>query len=238
MYLLFGSQKTLLLDTGASSNAARFPMAAVVNQIRQTQASAIGGPMRDLIVAHTHSHTDHSGGDSQFSGMPGVSMVAPNLGAVKAFYGLPQWPNGSATIDLGGRVVDVIPTPGHEPSHVTLYDRTEQLLLSGDTLYPGLLLVNDSDAYKKSIARLVAFVAANHPVTHVLGAHIEMTSTPGKWFGLSVAFQPNEHVLQLAAPHLHELNTSLFAMGSQIRVNRRADFIIFPADQPLPALGP
>jgi hypothetical protein len=84
-------------------------------------------------------------------------------------------------------------------------DRSSRILLTCDTLYPGLLVVNDWPKYVASIARLHAFVDV-HPVSFVLGAHIEMTNQPGHWFGLGELFQPSEHVLQLSSAHLAELH--------------------------------
>lgn len=237
LYLLFGASKALLLDTGATVSPARFPVAAVVNKIRNDRATRLAQPVAPLVIAHSHSHGDHAAGDAQFQGQPGVTIVPLGLAGVKQFYQLPQWPNGKGAIDLGGRKLDVIPAPGHEPSHVALYDRRERLLLSGDTLYPGLLVVNDWRAYRRTAARLAAFVATN-PVSHVLGAHIEMTNQAGRWFGLGTLFQPGEHRLELTQANLIEWNTALQAIGNQPRLDRHADFIIYPSSHPLPPLGP
>lgn len=237
LYLLFGTSKALLLDSGATASAARFPVAAAVNKIRSDRAARLGKPVVPLLIAHSHSHGDHAAGDAQFQGQPGVSIVPLGLAGVKQFFQLPQWPNGRGTIDLGGRILDVIPAPGHEPSHIAIYDRRERLLLSGDTLYPGLLVVNDWRSYRRTAARLAAFAATN-PVSHVLGAHIEMTAQAGRWFGLGTLFQPGEHRLELTQAHLTEWNAALQAIGAQPRLDRRADFIIYPAGPPLPPLGP
>jgi len=89
---------------------------------------------------------------------------------VKQFLALPDWPNGAAAIDLGGgRVLGVIPTPGHEPSHITLYDQHERLLLTGDTPYPGLLVLDSGQTHRNSIGRFAAFIGASHPVKWLLG---------------------------------------------------------------------
>jgi Metallo-beta-lactamase superfamily len=60
---------------------------------------------------------------------------------------------GIAHVDLGGRVVDVIPTPGHNETHVAFYDKRTGILFSGDFLLPGRLLIEDSAAYHKSAQR-------------------------------------------------------------------------------------
>jgi hydroxyacylglutathione hydrolase len=235
IYLLIGKSRALLLDTGASESRALFPLASTVGNLLHDRAAALGGPTVPLLIAHSHSHGDHVSGDSQFLGEADRTIVPLGLAGVKSFFGLPQWPQGTATIDLGGRVLDVIPIPGHEPSHIAVYDRRTQLLLTGDTLYPGLLVVDDWVEYVGSIARLKAFVD-DHPVSFVLGAHIEMTNQSGRWFGLRKLFQPGEHVLQLGTAHLTELHDALQAIGGHPRTDRHADFIIYPENQPMPPL--
>ena len=203
MYLLFGNARALLLDSGASQSATIFPLAAIVRKLLADHAATLGKPPVPLVVVHSHSHDDHAAGDTQLRRLANTTIVPLGIAGVKTFFGLPHWPEDAAMFDLGGRILDVIPTPGHEPSHIALYDRRTKLLLTGDTLYPGLLVVNDWDAYRKSVTRLKAFADA-HEMTFILGSHVEMTNHPGRWFGLGALFQPGEHVLQLETRHLLE----------------------------------
>lgn len=85
---------------------------------------------------------------------------------------------------------------------------------------------------QEDVARLKQF-ADDNEITFILGAHIEMKSEPGKWFGIPQTFQPGEHVLQLAARHLLELNEAMIRMPTP-RVDRHQDFIIQPVNLPLP----
>jgi hydroxyacylglutathione hydrolase len=235
MYLLIGASRALLLDTGATRSATLFPLASIVDKLLRDHVAAPAQPRVPLLVAHSHSHGDHVAGDQQFQGVADIRIVPAGLANVKAFFGLPRWPSGTATIDLGSRTLDVIPIPGHEESHIALYDRNTKLLLTGDALYPGLLVVEDWPEYVRSIARLRTFVAAN-AVSFVLGSHIEMANQPGTWFGLPALFQPNEHVLQLEQRHLIELHDALGIIGAHPRTDRHADFIIYPTGDPLPPL--
>jgi hydroxyacylglutathione hydrolase len=237
MYFLLGTTRALLLDTGASHSPAIFPIASTIRKLLHDRAATLGKPVVPLLIAHSHSHGDHVAGDNQFHGMANTTIVPPGLVNVKAFFGLPQWPDGQATVDLGNRTLDVIPVPGHEDSHIAVYDRNTKVLLTGDTLYPGLLVVDDWHEYVRSIARLKTFVDAN-PVSFILGAHIEMMNRPGIWFGLGTLFQPNEHILQLEKRHLIELHDALDVLGSQPRTDRHSDFIIYPAGEPFPPLHP
>lgn len=237
MYLLFGEERALLLDTGTSRSAAVCPVGPTVRGLIARRLAERPGIRLPLVIAHTHGHTDHTLGGAQFAGNPGLRVVPTSIAGLAQFFGITNWPTQRGRLELGGRTLDVIPMPGHEPSHIVLYDRREKLLLTGDSLYPGLLVVNDWDAYRASVARLRAF-ASTREVRHILGAHVEMTNQPGRWFGLGVQFQPGEHVLQLTAGHLAELDDALRALGGNRRIDRHADFIIYPGGLPLPSLSP
>lgn len=237
LYLLFGDSKCLLLDSGASRSPVVFPIAKVIDSLRASHAAELGKPAVPLVVAHSHSHGDHVEGDDQLRALSHTTVVPLGVAGVKGFFGITHWPADAATFDLGGRVLDILPIPGHEASHIAVYDRHTGLLLSGDTLYPGLLVVNDWAAYFRSAASLGAFGLAN-PISFVLGGHVEMTDRPGHWFGLGTLFQPNEHVLQMEAQHLTEWSKAVAALGQHPRTDRHDDFIIFPATDGLPSLAP
>jgi glyoxylase-like metal-dependent hydrolase (beta-lactamase superfamily II) len=200
VYLLIGTDSALVLDTGALTGTL----------LRDTVRSLVGA--RPLLVAHSHAHGDHVRGDASFAGQPATTVVGTTRAAVQAAFGITTWPDTVGQHDLGGRVLDVLAIPGHEQTHIAIYDRQTGLLLTGDSLYPGLLFVNDWTAYRASIARLADFAAAR-PIAHVLGAHIEMTSTPGVVYPYGTTYQPAEHVLQLALAQLVELDTALTALG-------------------------
>jgi hydroxyacylglutathione hydrolase len=75
------------------------------------------------------------------------------------------------------------------------------------------LFVNSWNEYRTSMKRLAQFVAARQ-VSYVLGAHIEMTSTPRQAYAYGTTYQPNEHVLQLEARHVAQLDAALDALGA------------------------
>ncbi|MGA8676544.1 MAG: MBL fold metallo-hydrolase [Candidatus Acidiferrales bacterium] len=191
MYLLIGSTKALLIDTGDVSDPHIDPLADTVMSLLPG-----GGPARlPLLVVHTHRHLDHRAGDAQFAHFPNVQVVGFDIDSVKRFYNFTDWPNGFAKIDLGDRTVDVIPTPGHNETEVSFYDRNTGLLFTGDFLLPARLLIDDAGADVASAERVAAFVK-DRPVSFVLGGHIEMNSAGGL-FPWESQFHPNEHVLQL-----------------------------------------
>ena len=153
-------------------------------------------------------------------------MVDPTPTAIAQFFGL-SWPTGTASYDLGNRIVDIVPIPGHENAHVAIYDRRTGILLTGDTLYPGRLYVSAQQAYRDSVDRLVAFTATR-PVAHVLGAHIEQSRTPFVDYPVGTQYQPDEHALELGRAHLVELQAALLAMPGPIVQTWLRDFIIWP----------
>jgi glyoxylase-like metal-dependent hydrolase (beta-lactamase superfamily II) len=148
---------------------------------------------------------------------------------VAAFFGIRNWPEGLGAIDLGDRVLDVVPIPGHEPASVAFYDRKTAVLLTGDLLYPGRLYVRDPAAFRASVRRLVAFTASR-PVAHILGAHVENARTPFVDYPEGTVVQPDEHPLELGRAHLLELSDALDAMPGRIERRVLRDFTIVPVN--------
>jgi glyoxylase-like metal-dependent hydrolase (beta-lactamase superfamily II) len=217
IYVIEGDTRVLVIDSGATNTTT----------LRTTIRGLVGA--KPIVVAHSHAHGDHRAGDPTFSGQPNTTVVGASLASVQAQFGITMWPTSAGSIDLGGRVVDVIAIPGHEAQHVAFYDRTSGLLFTGDTLYPGLLFINDWATYRTSVRRLAQFVAT-HPIAHVLGAHVEMTATPKQVYPYGTTYQPNEHVLQLTAAHVTELDAALTQLGATPPANPVAldDFVIDP----------
>lgn len=80
-------------------------------------------------------------------------------------------------VDLGGRFLGVIATPGHSPGHVAFYDREQATVFSGDTVQGhGIpfangesklgVLYTDVDGYISSLERLLQL-----KVEYLCGAH-------------------------------------------------------------------
>ncbi len=227
MYLLFGEKRAILFDTGATKSASQFPIQKTIERLLVEHYGAEQRAKIELVVAHTHAHGDHIAGDSQFKGKPNTTLVGTSPTAVAAFFGFKNWPTGSVSYDLGGRALALLPMPGHEDSHIAIYDDQTGILLSGDSLYPGRLYVRNWTAYRKSVAQLTAFLA-DREVSYVLGAHIEMSTTAGVDYPVGTTFQPFEHDLPLTKASLNLLKSRLLAIGPSPLEDVQDDFIIYP----------
>jgi glyoxylase-like metal-dependent hydrolase (beta-lactamase superfamily II) len=223
LYLIFGRDRVLMLDTGAGKT----DVAQVVQGVIDGWLTRNGRDSIPLVVAHTHAHGDHISGDAQLRLLPQTTVVALTPAAVQAFFGFKNWPDEILQYDLGDRVLDIVPIPGHEASSIAVYDRRTGLLFTGDTLYPGRLYVADGPAFTRSIQRLVDFTNGKI-VTHVLGNHIEEARTPYLDYPVGTKYQPDEHALELGRAHLLELNDALHAMNGTIVRMAMRDFTVWP----------
>ncbi len=217
MYLLLGNDKALLLDTGAISTDEQETLLSLVR--------GIIGP-KPLLVAHSHNHSDHYSGDAQFEGQPDTVLVPADKEGPEYFFEPGQWPDASASLDLGNRELTLIPTPGHQEEALTIYDPATGWLLTGDTLYPGLIYVKDWDAYRASIARLNAFAEENR-VEAVMGAHIEMSVRSGVVYPLGTTYQPEEAPLPLRPAVIKSLAAALDDTPSEQQLDL-GEFIVQP----------
>ena len=83
LYLLFGNERALLLDTGATADPAKFPLRATVDQLIAEWLAQHPRDTYQLVVAHTHGHNDHVAGDAQFADRPATTVVNRELDAVQ-----------------------------------------------------------------------------------------------------------------------------------------------------------
>jgi hydroxyacylglutathione hydrolase len=229
MYLLIGSAKALLIDTGDVADDKQVPLASTVFGLLPGESRT----KLPLVVVHTHGHLDHRSGDAQFDGLPNVEVVETDLDHVEKYFGFADWPNGVVQIDLGDRTVDVIPTPGHYPSHVSYYDRETGLFFSGDFFLPGRLIIDDAKADMASARRVADFVR-DRPVSAVLGGHIEL-DVEGNTFPMGSQYHPREHALQLSKQDL--LALPAIVSGFNGFYSENGVFVLYSQTRVLLALG-
>ena len=209
MFLLFGGSRAVLLDTGATASPEFFPLRRTVDAIIDGWMASHPHPGDyGLLVLHTHSHTDHTAADHQFADRPNTKVVGAKRDPAWRYFGFTGQPEAVAEVDLGGRVLDCLATPGHHEAAITYYDRYTRVLFTGDTIYPGRLYVFNWADFVRSVDRLVGW-CAEHPVSHLLGCHIEMTTTPGADYPAGWSYQPDETPLELTTDHLGQIHATL-----------------------------
>jgi glyoxylase-like metal-dependent hydrolase (beta-lactamase superfamily II) len=186
-YLILGEKQALLLDTGMG-----------ISDIRKVTAGLTHLP---IIVLNSHTHNDHVGGNWQFETIYGMDtnftgsnakgsrqdaqdelgpgMICGELpkGFDSKSYATRPWKisrflHDHDKVDLGGRTLEILSTPGHTPDAISLLDRARGLLFSGDTYYPARIWLfrpeTNLDNYVASVKRLAALAPQ---LKLVLGAH-------------------------------------------------------------------
>jgi glyoxylase-like metal-dependent hydrolase (beta-lactamase superfamily II) len=186
-YLIVGTKQALLFDTGMG-------IGDIHNLVSRMTS-------RPIVVLNSHTHNDHVGGNWQFEFVFGMdtaftrtnakgsrddaqSELAPDMvcgdlpkNFNRASYATKPWKismtvHDGFKINLGGRTVEIIATPGHTPDAICLLDRANRLLFTGDTYYPAPIWLyrpeTDLDAYVASVKRIAAL---EPQIKLVLGAH-------------------------------------------------------------------
>jgi len=226
LYLFFGNARALLLDTGATDDPVRCPVRATVDGLITTWLAKNKRTSYALVVAHTHAHGDHVAGDPQFEDRADTTVVGKDRLSVMDFFGITCWPDQVVRLDLGGRVLEITGIPGHHDSSISILDPWTGFLLTGDSVYPGRLYVQDMVAFTDSLDRLLR-LAESHGVRHVLGCHIEMSRTPGREYPLGATYQPQEPPLQMTVSQLRAVRDAAVSVADSPGAHVFDDFAIF-----------
>lgn len=232
-YLLFGNKGALLIDSGATDNAQHYPLRATVDAIITRWSQMRGRSKVPLTVALTSGEdVAQNQGLVQFAGRPDTVIVPRPLEVMKRFYGLgDSWPSGTGRIDLGDRVIEVIPTPGAHKDGVTFYDPYCDFLFTGDLLFPGRINIGNDRDFLTSLERLKAF-AATRPVKWILGGHIDMMFVPGKYYRRFVNYKPYERVLELPPATIDAAIASAKEVMGKDMMLIQPDYVLFNGVSP------
>lgn len=143
-YLITGSQRALLFDAGSGTRDIR-PVVAALTKL-------------PVMIVPSHLHYDHIAGihasdlialvdlpstrrrvnDGHFR--PGRYEFLGMLDGLTApEFPVAEWIEPGSMIDLGGRKLRLLLTPGHTPQSVALYDAAAKRLFTGDFIYPTML---------------------------------------------------------------------------------------------------
>lgn len=186
-YFILGHTRAMLFDTGMG-----------IGNLRNVTRRITSLP---VVVLNSHTHNDHVGDNWQFDTVYSMDTdfsrknaqgsredaqaevqdgqicgILP-IGFDRAAYvtrpwKIAAWVHDGDRIDLGGRSLAILSTPGHTPDSICLFDQANGLLFTGDTFYPGTIWLyrpeTDLAAYDASVRRLAALAPQ---VRLVLGAH-------------------------------------------------------------------
>jgi glyoxylase-like metal-dependent hydrolase (beta-lactamase superfamily II) len=213
-YLILGKQKALLFDTGMGISDIR----KVVTELIQLPIIVLNSHTHDDHVGGNwqfypnYAMDWHFGAiysmDTDFSRINAKGSVADAQAEIapgeicgdlpKNFdarsyrtkpWAITKYIHDGDKLDLGNRTIEIIATPGHTPDAISLYDRANGQLFTGDTYYPAPIWLyrpeTDLDAYAKSIARLATLAPQ---VKTVLGAHNIPIAPPSVLTNLPAAF--------------------------------------------------
>ena len=226
LYLLFGNERALLVDTGATADPGRFPLRPTVDRLIEDWLGQHPRTEYGLVVAHSHSHGDHTAGDAQFTDRPRTRIVERTPESVRQFFALPDRPDAVVPFDLGGRRLEVMAIPGHHPASIAVYDPWTGLLLTGDTVCPGRLYVFDMPAFLGSLDQLVRF-AGSRPIRHVMGAHVEMTRVPTRDYPVGARYQPAERPIEMPPERLLAIRSAANSVAHHPGAYAFDDFMVF-----------
>jgi glyoxylase-like metal-dependent hydrolase (beta-lactamase superfamily II) len=202
-YLIVGDKRAIEFDTGMG-----------ISDIKKVIGELTPLP---VTVLNSHTHGDHVGGNWEFDDVEGMDTrytrrhaegsrevqaeIAPGkvCGTLPAgfdakAYETRPWKiaayiHDGSRFDLGGRAVEVLATPGHTPDSISLIDRKNGLLFTGDTFYPGTIYLfgagTDLAAYSASVHALAALAPR---LKLVMGAHNVPVASPEVLPKLAAAF--------------------------------------------------
>jgi glyoxylase-like metal-dependent hydrolase (beta-lactamase superfamily II) len=204
-YLIIGHKQAVLFDTGMG-----------IGDIRKVTTQLTSRP---VVVLNSHTHDDHVGGNWEFAFVYGMDTDFTRANAKgsredaqaeitpdqlcgelpKKFdpktYATKPWKishfiHDGFKVNLGGRTLEILSTPGHTPDAISLLDSANGLLFTGDTYYPAPIWLfrpeTDLDAYVASVKRLAALAPQ---LKLVLGAHNIPVASPEVLAKLVAAIQ-------------------------------------------------
>lgn len=190
-YLLEGSERALLIDTGLG-------IGKIPNEVEKLTS-------KPVTAVATHIHWDHVGGhkyypdfyahEAELNWLSGEfplsietirEMVLDrcdppdgyDVNYYEFFQGTPtRILHDGDIIDLGNRILTVLHTPGHSPGHLCFWEAETGYLFTGDLVYKGTLFAyypsTDPQVYMDSLDKITKL-----PVSRVFPAHHTLDIQP------------------------------------------------------------
>ena len=144
--LLEGSEKAVLIDTGATCADARALAESVTD--------------KPVVLVNTHGDGDHVAGNAAFDSfyMHEADYINCNVAArCPDSHLIPL--NDGDIIDAGGRPLEIIAIPGHTRGSAAILDRNERVLYTGDSVQDGHIYMfgahRQPEAFAASLDKMI-----------------------------------------------------------------------------------
>jgi glyoxylase-like metal-dependent hydrolase (beta-lactamase superfamily II) len=205
-YLIVGSERALLFDTGMGIA----PISPVVAALTE----------QPVTVLNSHTHMDHVGGNAEFRSIVAIdtdytrersrglsnermrsevedaALCAPLPAGVTVDsyvsrpFAITEVARDGHTLDLGDRSFEILHIPGHTPDAIALFEPTSGYLWTGDSFYEGPIWLfaeeTDLDGYRSAVARMASLAPQ---LTRVFPAHNTPVADPARLVELEDALE-------------------------------------------------
>ena len=158
LYLIEGNERAILIDAGV-----------YIPNLDKIVAKITSKPVTMVL---THAHGDHVGGVGPFPEVylnAGDMTIAPNN--MRNYKGKIRYLNDGQVIDLGGREIEVIFTPGHTPGSATFFDKAQHYGFSGDAFGSTNLLVFTNLSTEMYTAERIENYMKKHDIRFLFPGH-------------------------------------------------------------------
>jgi glyoxylase-like metal-dependent hydrolase (beta-lactamase superfamily II) len=174
-YVIVGEDRALVIDAGASTTE------DITRAVRRLTD-------KPFAVIPTHLHYDHIGSIHHFQEVwmidvpatrelvrkDGFTYVPPDrhIATAAEFSATPfkvsRYIKPGETVDLGDRPVQILFTPGHTRDEIVIYSPLDNILFTGDFIYPAGLFSGNATDYLTSANNVLATINSD---TKIYGAH-------------------------------------------------------------------
>jgi hydroxyacylglutathione hydrolase len=178
-YLILGARRAVLFDAGTGlrdivpvvRSLTNLPVTVIASHLHFDHVGALGRLDKTAVLDDPTLRTRARGAQLTLQRYEFLGFADRRSGLR---FSVDEWWAPGSTVDLGGRALRVLATPGHTPTSVSLYDESRQQLFAGDFIYPGDLYAHlpgaSRSAYLASTRRLLSAI---DPQTRIFAAHME-----------------------------------------------------------------